>query len=266
MLNNSGLPKITIVTPSYNQGQYIEKTILSVVNQGYKNFEYIVIDGGSKDGTIEVIKKYEKYLSYWCSEKDSGQSNAINKGFSKATGDILVWLNSDDWFEPSALLNVANAVKDNPECSVFVGYGRSFDTNGVQLHEYIPEKLDHHAIVTKETGFMQPSCFFKKTAFDSVEGIDESLHYVMDFDLWLRLIKKNNFFIIKEFLSGGLAHDDCKTCNPNLAVDRMAELIAILLRHDFNEGMRHLKSICRVYNIVSRLPLYSFFRNFIFKK
>ncbi|MFZ4612746.1 MAG: glycosyltransferase family 2 protein, partial [Bacteroidia bacterium] len=101
------LPKISIITPSYNQGQYIEETILSVINQDYPNIEYIVMDGGSNDQTVEIIKKYESKITYWVSEKDKGQADAINKGFARATGDILCWLNSDDYFFDGTLKFVA---------------------------------------------------------------------------------------------------------------------------------------------------------------
>src|SRR5687768_13083798 len=101
-------PKISIITPSYNQGRFIEETILSVINQNYPNLEYIIIDGGSTDNTVEIIRKYEQHLAYWVSEKDGGQSEAINKGFKKATGDIVCWINSDDFFMPGALSKVAD--------------------------------------------------------------------------------------------------------------------------------------------------------------
>ena len=104
---------ISIVTPTYNQGQYIEQTIQSVLNQNYPNLEYIIIDGGSTDNTVEIIKKYEKHLKFWVSEKDNGQANAINKGLQYCTGEIFNWLNSDDYLEPGALLNIANAFSSN---------------------------------------------------------------------------------------------------------------------------------------------------------
>ncbi len=108
-------PRITIVTPSYNQGQYIEETILSVINQDYPNLEYIIIDGGSSDNTVEIIKKYSDRITYWISEKDNGQAHAINKGFRKATGDILNWLNSDDQLQPGALKIIAQRFGESPE-------------------------------------------------------------------------------------------------------------------------------------------------------
>ncbi len=107
-------PKISIVTPSYNQAEFLERTILSVLNQNYPNLEYIIIDGGSTDGSVEIIKKYEKFLAYWVSEKDKGQADAINKGFKRATGDIVAWQNSDDTYSPDALQSVAGFFRQNP--------------------------------------------------------------------------------------------------------------------------------------------------------
>src|SRR3989449_8900440 len=120
-------PTISIVTPSYNQGAYLEKTILSVLNQEYPNTEYIVIDGGSTDNSLEIIKKNEKYLKYWVSEPDRGQSNAINKGFLHTTGDLLAWLNSDDYYMPGGLWALAPLGMANPKASAFVGAGRIID-------------------------------------------------------------------------------------------------------------------------------------------
>ena len=111
-------PKISIITPSYNQGQYLEETILSVINQNYPNLEYIIIDGGSTDNSVEIIKKYEKNISYWVSEKDHGQSNAINKGLAIATGDIVAWLNSDDQYCEKSLDIISNTFKQHPEINI----------------------------------------------------------------------------------------------------------------------------------------------------
>ncbi len=114
-------PKISIVTPSYNQAEFLERTILSVLNQNYPNLEYIIIDGGSTDGSVEIIKKYEKYLSYWVSEKDRGQAHALNKGFEKATGDLVGWQNSDDIYLPGAFRKVAEVYRNNPNYDVYFG-------------------------------------------------------------------------------------------------------------------------------------------------
>src|SRR5688572_2633651 len=138
-------PKISIITPSYNQGEYIEKTILSVLEQNYPNLEYIIIDGGSTDNSTEIIRKYADRITYWISEPDKGQSDAINKGLKLATGDIVNWLNSDDYYEPGALFKVAEAF-NNPEVNVFAGRSHLFtgvdtivyDSQGTDIY---PENL-----------------------------------------------------------------------------------------------------------------------------
>src|SRR5580658_2018681 len=117
------LKKISIITPSYNQGQFLEETMLSVFNQGYPNLEYIVIDGGSTDNSVEIIKKYENRLTYWESQKDRGQTHAINKGFEKSTGEIIAWLNSDDVYCENALFIIADFFEKNIEANIVVGNG-----------------------------------------------------------------------------------------------------------------------------------------------
>ena len=128
------LPKISIITPSFNQADYLEETILSIINQNYPNLEYIIIDGGSTDNSVEIIKKHEKNIDYWVSEKDNGQSHAINKGFAKATGEILNWINSDDILAENALIKIAEAyLKRKNDNIVILGNGFEIDENGKVL-------------------------------------------------------------------------------------------------------------------------------------
>ena len=126
-------PLVTIVTPSYNQAQYLEETIQSVLGQTYKNIEYILVDGASQDNTMEIIKKYEPWLTYWTSKKDKGQSDALNKGFKRATGEILAWLNSDDYYEPHALARVAPVINASENRYAVMGYIRQVDSNGKEV-------------------------------------------------------------------------------------------------------------------------------------
>lgn len=178
-------PKISIVTASYNQGQFIEETILSVLNQNYPNLEYIIIDGGSTDNSVEIIKKYEQHLTYWVSEKDKGQANAINKGLQLCTGEIFNWLNSDDYLEPGALFKIAEAFAD-AEVQMLAGKVRNFSTTE---EEIIPnQQLSAEGLMCWEPGvkFVQPGVWMRKELLAQSGGIDEQFHYAFDWDLYIR--------------------------------------------------------------------------------
>ncbi|HNW96920.1 MAG TPA: glycosyltransferase family 2 protein [Bacteroidales bacterium] len=185
---NMCLPKISIVTPSFNQGRFIEETILSVINQNYPNLEYIVIDGGSTDNSIEVIKKYEKYLSYWISEKDNGQSHAINKGLEKCTGEIFNWLNSDDYLAEGALFNIAKTFLENNKPDVICGY-----CNIINEKKEVEEISRMYVGKSKEDTIVnywinQPSSFYNLITLKKIGNIYESLYCVMDLELWFRYL------------------------------------------------------------------------------
>ena len=202
-------PRISVVTPSFNQGPFLERTIRSVLDEHYPGLEYIVIDGGSTDGSVEIIKRYERHLAYWVSEPDAGQSNAINKGLNRATGTILTWLNSDDYYTPGALEIVATAAVAHPEAGAYVGAGDIVDASGAVIHHHVPS-----SVISLETMyqwirgefFMQPSCFFRDTAWRAVAPIDESIHIAFDLDLWMRMAKAGQTFVpIDRLLSKSLA-------------------------------------------------------------
>lgn len=182
------IPRISIVTPSFNQGQYLEQTIDSVLSQNHPNLEYIIIDGGSTDGSVEIIKKYEKHLDYWTSEKDNGQSHAINKGFVHATGDIFNWLNSDDYYLPDALKTVTEHFVD-PSLSVLCAKSRIVQegktikiSSGTDIYESNLAKTIGWARID------QPETFFRKSCLDKIGGVNQNLHYVMDKELWMRYL------------------------------------------------------------------------------
>ena len=176
------LPKISLITPSFNQGEYIEETILSVINQQYPNFEYIIIDGGSTDATIDIIHKYTSHITYWISEPDKGQSDAINKGFKVATGDIINWLNSDDCLAPGALHKVAESFAQSAITAVTTGV-QNFEENGVRWNEITPVKKSAVEYLGKVLN-NQPGTYFKKEEWNKYFPIPAQLHYVMDQYLW----------------------------------------------------------------------------------
>ncbi len=207
-------PKISIVTPSYNQEKFLEATIRSVLLQCYPNLEYIIIDGGSTDRSVEIIKKYEFWLTYWISEKDKGQAHAINKGFAKATGKIFAWLNSDDIYLSNALSSVAEKFnQEDDRTGALVGIGHKVDETGriVYTPPRGPELSFQSLLSWRKSHFMQPSCFFTSKAWEVCGLLDESLNYCMDIDLWLKMSQKFYFEKLDIVLSHATAHQQAKT-------------------------------------------------------
>ncbi len=183
------LPRISIITPSFNQAAYLEQTLDSVLSQGYPNLEYIVVDGGSTDGSVEIIRKHAKHLSYWVSEKDKGQSEAINKGLRRATGTVVNWLNSDDYYQPGALHAVAERFAV-PSVRVVCGRSRLFSGDN-QTVRYSAGTDLYPGNLAKTIGWAridQPETFFRREAMLRVGLLDERLHYIMDRDWWVRYL------------------------------------------------------------------------------
>lgn len=180
-------PRITIVTPSYNQAQYLPATIESILNQNYPNLEYIVIDGGSTDGSVEIIKRYERHVAYWVSQKDSGQSEAINKGFARSTGVLFNWINSDDLLFPGALQRVAQAFAEHPDADLVVGDHACCDTTG-QI-TWVSAAPSLRAICPQKwvLGEAQQATFVASKAFREAGGVREDFHMSMDMELYYRI-------------------------------------------------------------------------------
>jgi glycosyltransferase involved in cell wall biosynthesis len=209
-------PKISIVTPSFNQGQFLERTILSVLNQDYPNLEYMIMDGGSTDGSVEIIKKYEKYLAYWVSEKDGGQGDAICKGFQRSTGQILAFFNSDDVYLPGTLLRVGRVFRETPKVGVVYGNKYIIDENDRIIGErrltpFVPH-LSKFGMLYGGFGIYQPAAFWTKTLYDRVGGVDASFEFAMDTDLILRLaLAGAKFAFLREYFMASRIHRDSKT-------------------------------------------------------
>lgn len=210
---SSFYPLISIIIPSYNQGRYLERTLLSLLKQTYKNIEIILIDGGSKDETLEIIKKYEKFLSYWVSEKDNGQANAINKGLKIAKGTYVTWLCSDDILFKDALSIMANALESHPEYSLVYGGGVFIDEQDKIIKKFSFTDMNLEKLLyQKHSTIAQPSSLIRMDFLKKVGFLEESLNYCMDYDLWIRLIKEGPFLNLGEvILSGYRLHTNSKT-------------------------------------------------------
>lgn len=220
MLNSRPWPRITIVTPSYNQAPYIEATIRSVLLQGYPNLEYIIIDGGSDDGAVDIIRKYEPWLAYWVSEKDRGQYHAINKGFARATGEIMAWLNSDDMYLPGGLARAALAMKSERERPWVTGLKAFWDASGNLTHKGRPQKFNRLFIRAglyegRRLGWIQQeSSLWAHWLWDRAGGcLDDQMQFAADSELWRRFAKYANLYQIPESIAGFRMHSRQKTAS-----------------------------------------------------
>jgi glycosyltransferase involved in cell wall biosynthesis len=201
--DGSEWPRLTIVTPSYNHGRFIEETIRSVLLQNYPKLEYIIIDGGSNDSTLEIIKKYEFWITYWVSEPDKGQSDAINKGFQKATGIYGNWINSDDLLEKDALWTLAQKINMSNDKAVFLGDYKEIDFDGTlkrnsrseirNLEELVD--IERHWRNGKSNQIGQQATFFPLKLFKEVGMLDINNHFSMDYDLWGRFLIAGAVFV-----------------------------------------------------------------------
>lgn len=210
--------KISLITPSFNQGQFIKATIDSVLSQKYQNLEYWVVDGGSTDNTISILKSYGKKIN-WISQKDDGQTSAINWGLSKCTGDIIGFINSDDLLLPFSLEKVG-LVFEKKQCDWLIGNYAIIDTNG-QLYkkhtivekykQFLLKHFSKNLLLSVNNFIPQPSTFWSKKAFRKVGFLDETLHYTMDYDYWLRLAKYFKPVVKDQHLSQFRIHPQSKS-------------------------------------------------------
>jgi glycosyltransferase involved in cell wall biosynthesis len=208
-------PTISVVVPSFNQASFIEATITSLLTQGDPALEVLVVDGCSTDGSLEIIRRYADRLHWWVSEKDNGQSHALNKGFARATGEWLCWLNSDDMLLPGALHALREAVSGDPARQWWIGGGRFVDARARSIRDYsTPVGLTSAVQLNdwRRFWFAQPSTFFSRALFDAAGGrVREDLHYAMDLDLWLRFLQQAAPGFIEAKLSAYRLHDSAKT-------------------------------------------------------
>jgi glycosyltransferase involved in cell wall biosynthesis len=218
--------KVSIVTPSYNQGEFIEETIRSVLLQNYNNLEYWIIDGGSTDQSIEIIRKYEPWLAGWISERDNGQSDAINKGLRLTKGEIVAWINSDDKYFPGSIEKVCSVFQNHPSVDLIYGQIEVIDKHGYLINKHPYQQFNYYNLLTQNLVIPQPATFWRKKLLDVVGYLRTDLHYAMDFEYWLRIGRNFNILGIPFLLA------QYRTSEMNKGVTQSAkwgmELIKIL--------------------------------------
>jgi glycosyltransferase involved in cell wall biosynthesis len=250
------LPLVTIVTPSYNQGRFIEETILSVLNQDYPSIEHIIMDGGSTDQTLDILRKYENRIT-WYSEKDEGQSDAINKGLRMAKGEILAYLNSDDTYLPGAITRaVEYLTAENRHSPLVYGEGYFINADGAIIAPYPTESFDFQRLA--ETCFIcQPTTFWKRDVIETIGLFDENLHYAMDYDYWIRVAKQYGMLgYIHEYLANSRVYQETKTMSKRFEAHN--EILKVIKKH-YGKGNIPIKWIHAyaqfyMYRLVGRRP------------
>jgi GT2 family glycosyltransferase len=204
-------PLVSIITPSYNQAQFIEATIESVLGQTYPNIEYIVMDGGSKDATVDILRRYDGRLT-WVSERDRGQADAVNKGFARARGEIVAWLNSDDVYYPEAVAHAVKYLSEHPEVDMVYGDGDIIDAEGRVVKRFAnTEPYDLWRLVHVWDYIMQPATFFRRSAWEQAGGLDIDLHWCLDWDLWIKMGLKAPIAYLPEVLACSREYEATKT-------------------------------------------------------
>jgi glycosyltransferase involved in cell wall biosynthesis len=226
-------PKISIVTPSFNQAQFLEETISSVLEQNYPNLEYIIIDGGSTDGSVEIIKKYEKYLSYWVSEPDGGHGNALNKGFSKTSGEIMAWLNSDDKYFPGALFDVAEIFQSFNDVNWITGKTCEWNEKGELTSETYVYKNVYDFLIGHYKWIQQESTFWRRGLWEKAGGyINADYQLMVDGELWTRFFRFDDLWHVNRKLGGYRLHATNRAhLFPNEVVADMEKALSDMKRH-----------------------------------
>lgn len=200
---------VSIVTPSFNQASYLEQTIQSVLNQDHADIEYIVMDGGSTDMSVDIIKKYVSRLAYWASEKDSGQADAINKGMARTKGEIVAWLNSDDYYLPGAVAAAVKVFNENPDAVLVYA-----DMLAVDEHNQTFNTFHYHQLTLEDLlSFQiigQPAVFMRRSAFEKAGGLDTSYHFLLDHHLWIRIAAQGRILHIPQSWAAARYHAEAK--------------------------------------------------------
>ena len=225
-------PRISVVTPSLNQGCFLDQCIRSVLDQHYPNLEYLIVDGGSTDASVDIIKQHARSLSWWVSEPDAGQSDGINKGLRRATGELVAWLNADDYYLPGALQAAAEAYHRKPGASFYFGNGLRVNRSGEPQASFFADnqvRFHRPALVWGLNTILQPAAFMQRTFLSRAGYLDTNLHYGMDSDLWLKLSDLAPPEVIQTTLAASREYGDTKTSKGSFG--RVEELRQIAAKY-----------------------------------
>jgi glycosyltransferase involved in cell wall biosynthesis len=247
--NSSSFPIISVITPSYNQKEFLEKTILSVLDQNYPNLEFIIIDGGSTDGSVEVIKKYEKFLKYWVSEKDSGQTSAINKGLKIATGEWVCWQNSDDVFLNGCFKELATIINKEPELNLIFGNLKLIDQKDNFIRNIKFVQPNFNSIFHEGMVISNQCAFWKASVHQQIGYLNENYSYAFDFEWFLRLSKLGNIKHVNSFWGSFRIQPNAKTVVYPESYKSEFELIKI--SYNININLKYFYKLRRLILMLS---------------
>ncbi len=237
------LPRVSIITPSYNQARFLEETMRSVLEQDYPNIEYIVIDGGSSDGSQEIIQKYAERLAHWQSQKDKGQTDAINQGFARATGEILAWLNSDDILYPGAVRAAVRQLQNHPEVGMVYGDCDWINADGKVIGAFPAAQTDLRKLRRGYVHIPQQTAFFRADLWRDAGPLDDSFYFAMDYDLWTRLAARAPLLYVKQRWAAFRLHEGAKSI---AADDRCWPE---MLRVHYRDGGKRLSALTLKYSV-----------------
>jgi len=202
-------PLVSIVTPSFNQAEYLEQTIRSVLDQNYPAIEYFIVDGGSTDGSVDIIRKYESQITWWVSEPDKGQAEAINKGLSRANGEVVAWLNSDDLYMPGSITEAVNSLQVNPQAAMVYGDAMNIDIQGNVIKKLIFPDWGLDDLMAFRI-ICQPAVFMRRSILDQVGFLDPTYHYMLDTHLWIRMARMGTVVHVPKIFAGARFHPTAK--------------------------------------------------------
>jgi glycosyltransferase involved in cell wall biosynthesis len=246
-------PLVSIITPSYNQARFLEQTIQSVLSQNYPNLEYIIVDGGSTDGSLDIIKQYTHRLTWWVSEPDQGQTDAINKGFAHARGEIFAWLNSDDTYLPGAIVEAVDFTLAHPEAALVYGNANLIDEQGKIIGHFPSRQTDLRKLLRGSVHIPQQAAFFQSRFWHQVGPLDPSFHFAMDYDLWVRLAKCAPIIHVPRFWANFRLHSEGKSVALD---DRCYPEMIRVYRREYGERISLLEFRWRIRQITyAWLPL-----------